>query len=74
MKELSNVYYKPLSFGRTWAEHKSWGAVINPDTKEASFKIFAYPDTERITVTVEKGKMKMGHSIRHLTWVLLAMS
>ncbi len=54
--KLSNIYYKPLSFGRTWAEHKSWGAVINPETKEASFKLFTYPDTERVTVTVEKLK------------------
>lgn len=53
IKELSNICYKPLSFGRTWAEHKSWGASINPKTKEASFKIFTYPDTERVTVTVE---------------------
>lgn len=55
---LSNICYKPLSFGRTWAEHKSWGAVINPDTKEASFKIFTFPDTEKVTVTVEKQNKK----------------
>ncbi len=56
--KLTNVCYKPLSFGRTWAEHKSWGAVINPETKEASFKIFTYPDTERVTVTVEKANQE----------------
>ena len=54
ISQLSNICYKPLNFGRTWAEHKSWGAVINPDTKEASFKIFTFPDAERVTVTVEK--------------------
>lgn len=54
INQISNVHYKPLSFGRTWAEHKSWGAVINPETKEASFKLFTYPDTQKVTVTVEK--------------------
>ena len=52
--KLSNLSYKPLSFGRTWAEHKSWGAVIDPDTKEASFKLFTFPDAYRVTATVEK--------------------
>ena len=32
--ELSNICYKPVSFGRTKAEHKSWGASVNPKTKE----------------------------------------
>ena len=54
LKELTNIYYKPVSFGRSVEEHKSWGAQINPDTKEASFKIFTYPDTKKVTVTVEK--------------------
>ncbi len=53
--DISNICYKPLSFGRTWAEHKSWGAVIDPQTKEASFKILTYPDTKKVTVTVQKG-------------------
>ncbi len=53
LTELSNVYYRP-SFGRSWSEHKSWGAVIDPKTKEASFKIFTYPDTRKVTVTIEK--------------------
>ena len=52
--QLSNVYYKPISFGRTWAEHKSWGAVIDPKTKETTFKLFTYPDSKRVTVTVTK--------------------
>ena len=34
INELSNICYKPISFGRTKAEHKSWGAVIDPKTKE----------------------------------------
>ncbi len=50
---LSNIYYKPLSFGRSLSEHKSWGAVIDPKTKETSFKIFTYPDTKSVNVTVE---------------------
>ena len=39
INEISNICYKPISFGRTLAEHKSWGAVIDPKTKEASFKL-----------------------------------
>lgn len=54
INELSNVYYKPVTFGRKTAEHKSWGAQIDPTTKEASFKIFTYPDTKKIVVTVIK--------------------
>ena len=54
INELSNIYYKPISFGRSWTEHKSWGAVIDPQTKEASFKILTYPDTKKVEVTVEK--------------------
>ncbi len=62
INEISNVCYKPISFGRSWAEHKSWGAVIDPKTKETSFKILTYPDTQRITVTVEKKGNK--HDVR----------
>lgn len=54
IKEMPNVYYKPLSFGRTVKEHNSWGARINPDTKEVSFKVLTYPDTERVEVVVQK--------------------
>jgi len=54
--EISNICYKPLSFGRKWEEHTSWGANIDPKTKEASFKILSYPDTKKITVTIEKNK------------------
>ena len=54
INDISNVCYKPLSFGRSVAEHKSWGAQIDPQTKEASFKILTYPDTKKVTVTVEK--------------------
>ena len=56
--EISNVFYKPVSFGRTWAEHKSWGAVVDPKTKETSFKILTYPDTKKVEVTVEKRNNK----------------
>ena len=54
INELSNICYKPLSFGRSWAEHKSWGAVIDPKTKETTFKILTFPDTQKVTVTVKK--------------------
>ena len=52
--DISNICYKPISFGRSVAEHKSWGAQIDPETKEASFKILTYPDTKKVTVTVKK--------------------
>lgn len=52
--KISNVCYKPLSFGRSWAEHKSWGAVVDPKTKDVSFKIFTYPDTKKVAVTIKK--------------------
>ncbi len=54
INNLPNNYYMPLSFGRSLNEHKSWGAVINPETKEVTFKIFTYPDTKGVTVTVIK--------------------
>ena len=54
INELSNICYKPLSFGRTWAEHKSWGAIVDPKTKETTFKLLTYPDSKRVTVTVTK--------------------
>ena len=54
IKEIPNIYYKPLSFGRSMKEHNSWGARINPDTKEASFKILTYPDTQKVEVVVQK--------------------
>ena len=54
INQLSNVCYKPLSFGRSKAEHKSWGGVINPETKDVSFKLLTYPDTKKVIVTVEK--------------------
>lgn len=52
--DISNVCYKPLSFGRSWAEHKSWGGIIDPETKETSFKIFTFPDVQKATVTIQK--------------------
>ena len=54
INELSNIYYMPVSFGRTVAEHKSWGAQVDPKTKDVSFKILTYPDTKKVEVTIEK--------------------
>ena len=58
IEQLSNVCYKPLSFGRSKAEHKSWGASIDPATKDVSFKLFTYPDSQKVTVTVQKRNNK----------------
>ncbi len=57
---IKSFRYQP-AFTRKWAEHKSWGAVIDPDTKECTFKIFTYPDVRRVTVTVQKRNTKQGH-------------
>ena len=54
INSISGICYKPVSFGRTWAEHKSWGAVVDPDSKEVSFKLLTYPDTKKVEVTVQK--------------------
>lgn len=54
INNISNVCYKPITFGRSVAEHKSWGAQIDPTTKEASFKILTYPDSKKVYVTVDK--------------------
>ncbi len=54
IESISNICYKPLSFGRSKAEHKSWGAIIDPETKDVSFKLFTYPDTKKVTVKVQK--------------------
>lgn len=52
IQSLSNVCYKPVSFGRRIEEHRSRGARINPDTKEVSFKLFTYPDAQKVTTLV----------------------
>ncbi len=54
INKLSNVYYQPVNFGRSLKEHKSWGAQVDPVTKEVTFKIFTYPDSKKVEVTVEK--------------------
>ena len=52
--ELSNVCYKPISFGRKIDEHKSWGAVVNPETKEVTFKLLTFPDVKKVDVNIQK--------------------
>ena len=56
MDALPNVYHMPISFTRKWSEHTSWGAVINPKTKETTFKILTYPDSKKVIVTVVDSK------------------
>ncbi len=63
---ISNIYYTPLSFGRSWAEHKSWGASINPETKEINFKILTYPDTKKVNVVLIKRNNKYQRKIIEL--------
>lgn len=65
INDISNIYYKPLSFGRSWAEHKSWGAVIDPKTKEVSFKLFTFPDAKKVTVTIEKNEEEKEYELQN---------
>lgn len=41
-----------LSFKRRMEEHQSWGANVDPDTKEVSFKIFTFPDAQGVDVKI----------------------
>lgn len=41
-----------LAFKRKMEEHKSWGANVNSDTKEVSFKIFTFPDAQSVDVKI----------------------
>lgn len=43
-----------INFARKWSEHTSWGAVVDPKTKDVSFKIFTWPDAKSVEVNVEK--------------------
>lgn len=45
---------KKISFKRSVEEHKSWGAKVDDKTKNVSFKIFAYPDTDKVDLTIFK--------------------
>ncbi len=67
INQIPNIYYKPITFGRSYKEHKSWGAVISPDTKDVSFKILTYPDTKKVTVTIIKnnGKTKKEYELEN---------
>ena len=57
--ELKNIYYTPLNFTRRWSEHKSWGANIDPKTKNVTFKLFSYPDNQSVEVEVKNKKTGM---------------
>ncbi len=54
---LKAYYLNPakISFGRTTAEHTSWGAVYNKETRETTFKFYSYPGHE-VNVLVSKEK------------------
>ena len=50
---LNSLYQtNNITFTRKAAEHKSWGGVIDPKTKEVSFKIFTFPDAKSVSVKV----------------------
>ena len=54
--KISNIYYTPLNFTRRWAEHKSWGGIINPKTKDVTFKLFSFPDNKSVHVEITNSK------------------
>ncbi|MBQ8476072.1 hypothetical protein IJ531_03320, partial [bacterium] len=54
--QLSNVYYTPLNFTRRWSDHKSWGGVIDPETKDAAFKLLSYKDNQSVEVEITDSK------------------
>ncbi len=41
-----------ISFKRRLEEHRSWGAKIDPKTKEVFFKIFTFPDAKEVSVKI----------------------
>lgn len=41
-----------IAFTRRIEEHRSWGANIDPVSKEVSFKIFTYPDVQSVNVKI----------------------
>ncbi len=49
-----------LSFGRTKAEHESWGAVYNQTSGKTSFKLFSFPDNQEVKVLVSNTKEPIG--------------
>ncbi len=60
--EISNVYYQPLNFTRRWSEHKSWGGVVNPKTKDVTFKLFSFPDNKAVHVEITNSKNGKTHT------------
>lgn len=54
--KAQNFSYTPQNFGlnftRKLEEHRSWGASIDPKTKDVTFKIFAYPDSKSVFVKI----------------------
>lgn len=49
---IQNFYYNTVSFARKFEEHNSWGATVNPKTKEVTFKIFTFPDVKNVQVKI----------------------
>ena len=43
-----------INFTRKWKEHNSWGAVVNPETKDVTFKLFTFPDAKSVKAVVIK--------------------
>jgi len=41
-----------ISFTRKLEDHRSWGGVIDPVTKNVSFKIFTFPDAKSVSVKI----------------------
>ncbi len=51
-----NKHFYPVLFKRRWKEHTSWGAIVDPKTKDVTFKLFTFPDAKSVNAVVEKKK------------------
>lgn len=47
-----NFFHPSISFERSWKEHKSWGAHVDPKTKNVTFKLFSFPDNKSVSVEI----------------------
>ena len=45
-----------ITFTRKLEDHRSWGGVIDPKTKNVSFKIFTFPDAKSVSVKIFDSK------------------
>ncbi len=62
-----------ISFTRKLEEHRSWGGVIDPKTKNVSFKIFTFPNSKSVSVKIFDSKADGSVSNKFKTYPLKNM-